>query len=88
MAFALWVDNTQTWAEGTHEYRPMGVAVIAITDLFVARDFAPRRKAPAREGVRFAGFFASLVEVNDYLQAHRDEVQTKRVPEILDTGRL
>jgi hypothetical protein len=86
MAFALWVDKELAWAEGTHEYRPMGVAVVAITDLFASRDFAPRRKAPPREDVRFAGLFASLVEVNDYLQTRRGAFRTKSIPGILQHG--
>jgi hypothetical protein len=88
MAFALWVDQELAWAEGTHEYRPMGVAVVAITDLFASRDFTPRRKAPPREDVRFAGLFASLVDVNDYLQAKRGDIKTRIVPNMLLTGRL
>jgi hypothetical protein len=86
MAFAVWVDKEQAWAEGTHEYRPMGVAVVAVTDLFLPRDFAPRRKAPAREDVRFAGLFASLVDVNDYLQTRRGAFPTKPIPGILQNG--
>lgn len=75
MAFALWVDEQCAWAEGTHEYRPMGVAVIAVTDLFRPRDFDPKRKAPSRQAVHFAGFFASLPAVNDFmaLQHHHKE---------------
>jgi hypothetical protein len=86
MAFAVWVDRELAWAEGTHEYRPMGVAVVAITDLFMPRDFVPRRKAPPREDVRFAGLFASLVDVNDYLQIRRGHFQTKSIPGILQNG--
>jgi hypothetical protein len=86
MAFAVWVDKEQAWAEGTHEYRPMGVAVVAVTDLFLPRDFAPRRKAPPREDVRFAGLFASLVDVNDYLKTRRDAFPTKPIPGILQNG--
>jgi hypothetical protein len=86
MAFAVWVDREQAWAEGTHEYRPMGVAVISITDLFLPRDFASRRKAPPREDVRFAGLFASLVDVNDYLQSRRGNFPSKPIPGILQNG--
>ncbi len=28
MGFALWLDDELAWAQGTHEYRPMGTAVI------------------------------------------------------------
>jgi hypothetical protein len=73
MGFALFVDRETVWAEGTHEYRPMGVAVVSITDLIMARDFTPARKVPLREDIRFAGFFGSLVDVNDYLKARRSE---------------
>jgi hypothetical protein len=86
MAFAVWVDKEQAWAEGTHEYRPMGVAVVAVTDLFLPRDFAPRRKAPPREDLRFAGLFASLVDVNDFLQTRRGDFPTKPIPGILQNG--
>ncbi len=67
MGFALWLEGETAWAEGTHEYRPMGAAVISVTDLFRARDFDPRRPLRREPGPDFAGYFASLVEVNDYL---------------------
>ena len=40
MGFAVWIDAEAhvAWAQGTHEYRPMGTAVIALTDLFRQRD--------------------------------------------------
>lgn len=70
MGFALWIDTEQglAWAQGTHEYRPMGAAVIASTDQFRRRDFHQRRRRP--EGLRnsFAGFFGSLEEVNARLR--------------------
>ena len=43
MGFALWTDGERAWAQGTSEYRAMGVAVIAASDLFRNRDFHPRR---------------------------------------------
>jgi hypothetical protein len=67
MGFALWVANDLAWAEGTHEYRPMGAAVIAITDRFRARDFRPRRRCPARRERSFVGLFGSLEDLNAYL---------------------
>ena len=69
MGFAVWVDTDQkvVWARGTHEYRPMGTAVIAITDQFRARDFRQTRRVPAS----FAGFFGSLEEVNARLRSAR-----------------
>ena len=66
MGFALWLDpeHSQIWARGTHEYRPMGTAVIARTSLFRHRDFSAARKLPPRLKDSFAGFFGSLEEVN------------------------
>jgi hypothetical protein len=69
MAFAVWVDGEQAWAQGLHEYRPMGTAVIALTDRFRARDFSPRRSAPPRDAKHYAGLFASLEHVNGRLAA-------------------
>jgi hypothetical protein len=73
MAFALWIDEDTAWAAGTHEYRPMGVAVIAATDLFRAGDFEPARPAPKRAGKKFQGLFASLEDVNVYLARSRSQ---------------
>jgi len=69
MAFALWIDGEQAWAQGLHEYRPMGVAVIALSDRFRARDFSPRRAALPRDSKHYAGLFASLEHVNRSLAA-------------------
>jgi hypothetical protein len=30
MGFALWMEDEVAWAQGTHEYRPMGSAAMAI----------------------------------------------------------
>jgi len=78
MAFALWLDRDIAWAQGTHEYRPMGVAVIAATDLFSPRDFMPARKPPARRGPAFQGLFASLEEVNRSLARSRSREFQKK----------
>jgi hypothetical protein len=59
------------WAAGTHEYRPMGVAVIAKTDLFRAADFRADRRRPRPSVASFAGYFASIGQVNAYLVAQR-----------------
>lgn len=68
MGFALWVEHDTAWCAGTHEYRPMGVAVIAATSLFSARDFDGHRPPPGdRAGSSFHGLFASLVDVNSYM---------------------
>lgn len=71
MGFALWIDSGQglAWAQGTHEYRPMGSAVIASTDQFRQRDFRRRRRPPADLRRSFVGFFGSLEEVNARLRA-------------------
>lgn len=68
MGFALWIDNQQAWAAGTHEYRPMGAAVIAENGSFRARDFSRDRRAPGRRHPSFIGLFGSLEEVNVYLR--------------------
>ena len=57
------------WAQGTHEYRPMGAAAIASTDQFRAHDFRQTRRRPPHVGNSFAGFFGSLEEVNVYLRS-------------------
>jgi hypothetical protein len=73
MGFALWIDTDDSvaWAQGTHEYRPMGAAVIGITDQFRGRDFRSRRRCPSRLDRAFVGLFGSLEEVNDYLRKYR-----------------
>lgn len=70
MGFALWTADGLAWAQGTHEYKPMGVAVISATDLFRPRDFDPRRQAPEAES-GYVGLFASLVDLNDWLAGMR-----------------
>jgi hypothetical protein len=73
MGFAVWIDKQSSlaWAQGTHEYRPMGTAVIACTDQFRHRDFERVRRRPAQLERCFAGFFGSLEEVNASLQSGR-----------------
>ena len=73
MGFGLWIDGEErlAWASGTHEYRPMGAAVIAVTDQFRPRDFRVQRGLPRRLRNSFAGFFGSLEEVNQYLRRAR-----------------
>ncbi len=80
MAFALWVDREQAWAQGLHEYRPMGVAIIALTDRFRPRDFSPRRNAPPRDSTMYAGLHASLGEVNARLRAIRRSQTSRKNP--------
>jgi len=71
MGFALWIDQQQgiAWAQGTHEYRPLGAAAIAFTDQFRHRDFRQTRSRPANLNDAFVGFFGSLEEVNVYLRS-------------------
>ncbi|MES1262576.1 MAG: hypothetical protein ABUS49_12650 [Acidobacteriota bacterium] len=71
MGFAVWIDSDSSlaWAQGTHEYRPMGTAVIAATDQFRHRDFQQARRRPPKLEKCFAGFFGSLEEVNASLRA-------------------
>ncbi|MGQ9917572.1 MAG: hypothetical protein ACUVS7_09175 [Bryobacteraceae bacterium] len=71
MGFAVWTDGELVWAQGTHEYRPMGAAVIHAGGVFTARDFRPALRAPERLDPRFSGFFASLGEVNAWLIQRR-----------------
>lgn len=73
MGFALWIDEADgvAWAQGTHEYRPMGTAVVAVTDQFRHRDFRGPRKRPRRLYRGFVGFFGSLEEVNVGLRDRR-----------------
>ena len=78
MGFALWIEGDTAWCAGTHEYRPMGVGVIAVSSLFSARDFHLFRQAPGeRSGRNFRGLFASLPDVNSYLQRQR-KLPTRR----------
>lgn len=71
MGFALWLDEELAWAQGTHEYSPMGAAVIHAGGIFTPRDFRPSLRAPGRYDPRFAGFFASLGEMNAWLERQR-----------------
>jgi hypothetical protein len=73
LGFAVWIDKEGgvAWAEGTHEYRPMGTAVIAQSDQFRPRDFLQTRRRPRHLDSRFAGFYGSLEEVNAALRTRR-----------------
>ena len=68
MGFALWIEQDTAWAAGTHEYRPMGAAVIGAGGTFTPRDFKRYLNPPPRYDPRFAGLFASLGEMNDFLR--------------------
>ena len=71
MGFAVWIDEDHglAWAQGTHEYRPLGTAAIAFTDQFRSRDFRQTRRRPTALRNAFVGFFGSLEEVNVYLRS-------------------
>lgn len=71
MGFYLWMDRELAWAQGTYEYRPMGTAVIASSDLFRRRDFSPRRDVRVPHDAEFAGQFASLGHLNTQLKIRR-----------------
>ncbi len=73
MGFALWIEEDVAWAQGTHEYRPMGGAVISSTDLFQMRDFSFQRPVRPRTDRAFVGLFASLGHVNRYLARRRSQ---------------
>lgn len=75
MGFYLWTDGDLAWAQGTYEYRPMGMAVIAATDLFRRRDFSPRHKVPAPREAEFLGQFASLGHLNLQLKQRRRDAK-------------
>ena len=74
MGFALWIDPDANlaWAQGTHEYRPMGTAVIARTDQFRRRDFHQTRRRPGHLENSFVGFFGSLEDLNARLRDGSD----------------
>jgi hypothetical protein len=71
VGFYLWFDKGLAWAQGTYEYRPMGTAVIASSDLFRRRDFNPRGRVHPPKHAEFAGQFASLGHLNAQLQKRR-----------------
>lgn len=80
----MWQKDGLLYCAGTHEYRPMGTAVISEQDLFRPRDFSPRRKSPVRGYDGFVGYFASLGDVNQFLQSHRG----KKLSHIRDAHRI
>lgn len=79
MGFALWLKDGAAWAQGTHEYKPMGAAVIAETQLFRLRDFHRTRPAPSRKAEGFEGLFASLEDLNAYLRRRRGQPGRRRL---------
>ena len=75
MGFYLWLDEDSAWAQGTYEYRPMGAAVIARSDLFRRQDFSPRRKPHPGSTAEFAGQFASLGHLNAQMEKRRKSLR-------------
>lgn len=78
MGFALWTKDDLAWAQGTSEYRALGVAVISITDLFQQRDFKARRPLPSRDPLAFRGMFASIGALNGQLRRWRRRPRARR----------
>jgi len=76
MGFALWQENDCLVAAGTHEYRPIGMAIVGAGCVFSPRDFDARRRCLARRP-GFVGLFASLGELNDYLRRSRSQARQK-----------
>lgn len=84
MGFALWIQDDLAYAQGTHEYRPMGAAVIGVRNVFSPRDFSRRRRAPARMDPSLVGLFASLGEMNDWLKrrSQHKKINSRRRPNL------
>jgi hypothetical protein len=82
MAFALWIDEAEglAWTQGTHEYRPLGAAVISVTDQFRLRDFRKTVRHPSRLNSSFAGFYASIEDVNRVLRQRQRGIRKKTTP--------
>ena len=78
VGFALWIDGDIACAQGTHEYRPMGVAHIAETDIFKPRDFDRYGRWRPRTDSSFVGLFASLSHVNRFLTVRRSQPNRKK----------
>ena len=59
MGFAVWIDQASgvVWAQGTHEYRPMGAAVIAVTDQFRGPRLRPVAPLPGPAAPLVRGVF-------------------------------
>jgi hypothetical protein len=76
MGFSLWIKGSVAWAQGTYESRPMGTAIISVTDLFKRRDFRSPRRAPSVFDPHYVGLFASLGDLNAALRARRREHRT------------
>lgn len=71
MGYALWIDGDLAWAEGAHEYRAWGSAVVSVSTSFQLRDFRRHPGKRLRHGKNFVGLFPSLEEVNYHLRQRR-----------------
>ncbi len=85
MGFALWMDadGGVAWAQGTHEYQPLGSAVISLSGQFRERDFGRGRRSPSRMDQNYVGLFGSLVDVNEFLRAQGLPGARRRRPDRL-----
>jgi len=71
VSFSLWIAGDVAVAQGMYESRPMGTAVISVTDLFKRRDFRPMRRAPSVFDANYIGLCASLGDLNATLRRRR-----------------
>ncbi|MCW5964838.1 MAG: hypothetical protein KIT83_12435 [Bryobacterales bacterium] len=71
MGYALWIDGDLAWAEGAHEYRAWGFAVVSANTGFHLKDFRRGSGKRERRGQEFVGLFPSLEEVNYHLRRRR-----------------
>jgi hypothetical protein len=71
VSFSLWIAGDVAWAVGMYESRPMGTAVISVTDLFKRRDFRPQPRVPSVLDASYAGLCASLGDLNAELRRRR-----------------
>ncbi len=71
MGYALWIDGDVAWAEGAHEYRAWGSAVVSASTGFRLKDFRRHAGKRERRGENFVGLFPSLEEVNFHLRERR-----------------
>ena len=71
VSFNRWIAGDVAWAQGMYESRPMGTAVISVTDLFKRRDFQPQRRTPSVFDPSYVGLCASLGDLNATLRKRR-----------------
>ena len=81
MGFAVWMNTKEgvAWVQGTHEYRPMGTAVLSRWDQFRRSDFRRDLRRPRELDDCFVGFFGSLETVNEFLH-DAQKVTPRRTP--------